>query len=237
MSGNRAGQGSEGRRREHRRERPNGGEGGVAEEVRRALDRLEKAVEGLAATAGDAIAGRAASFIDEVADRLERDLGRNASRKRRRRRRAERHWTFDRPSAKRLSRDRQRAKLAGVCAGIAHYYGMEPWVVRCMAVTGLIFLPSIVFPAYWILFFVMNHSGGGERRNRHRARPTNGGADRASEAPELGARFSPRRSLRNVQADLMQAELRLRRMEFLVTSGQYDLHKEFNELDGRRAGN
>ena len=106
---------------------PNGGEGGVAEEVRRALDRLEKAVEGLAATAGDAIAGRAASFIDEVADRLERDLGRNASRKRRRRRRAERHWTFDRPSAKRLSRDRQRAKLAGVCAGIAHYYGMEPW--------------------------------------------------------------------------------------------------------------
>ena len=34
----------------------------------------------------------------------------------------------------------------------------------------------------------------------------------------------------------MQAELRLRRMEFLVTSGQYDLHKEFNELDGRRAG-
>ena len=30
----------------------------------------------------------------------------------------------------------------------------------------------------------------------------------------------------------MQAELRLRRIEAQVTSGRYELHQEFNELDG-----
>lgn len=227
------GQGAEGPHRDPRRDARAGGEGrGGAEDLRRALGRLEKVVEKLAATAGGAIAGRAAAVIDEVTGRLERDFGRRASRKRRRH---DRHWSFDRPASKRLSRDRRRAKIAGVCAGIANYYGMEPWVVRCMAVTGLIFLPSIVFPAYWILFFVMHRSRRRERCARRPARPTDGGLGQPSEAPELGAKLSPRRSLRNVRADLMQAELRLRRMEFHITSGQYELQKEFNELDDRPA--
>ena len=55
-------------------------------------------------------------------------------------------------------------------------------------------------------------------------------------APELGPKLSPRRSLRNLRADLAQVELRLRRIEFHVTSGRYELQKEFNELTGGRPG-
>lgn len=229
MSGNRDRPGAErSRRRSEGRRGSVPGAGGA--DVRAALARLEQAVERLAATAGDAIAGRAASYINDAADRLERDFAGGRPRRRRRHRPRERRWPLERPPAERLRRDARRGKIAGVCAGIASYYGAQPWVVRCIALTGLIFLPSIVFPAYWILFFVMSRPGEGGAKGKRSAAPHAGQGAQAAEAPEWGAGISPRRSLRNVQAALMQAELRLRRMEFHVTSGQYDLHKEFNEL-------
>jgi phage shock protein C len=114
----------------------------------------------------------------------------------------------------------------GVCAGLARYYGVENWVIRCIAVTGLLFLPSIVFPAYWVAYFVLDvpPQEGGSRRNSTRR-------DTPSELPELGPNIAPRQSLRNVAADLTEVELRLRRMESHVTSGQYELQKELNKID------
>ena len=94
------------------------------------------------------------------------------------------------------------------------------------AVTGLLFLPSIIFPAYWIAYFVMDTppKEDGKRRRGNRD-------DHTSPAPELGPQLSPRRSLRNVQEDLTEVELRLRRMESHVTSGQYELQRELNRID------
>ena len=55
--------------------------------------------------------------------------------------------------------------------------------------------------------------------------------------PELHAELSPRRNLRNVQTDLREVELRLRRMETHVTSGQYELQRELHKIDdGSQAG-
>lgn len=137
--------------------------------------------------------------------------------------------TFKRPRVRGLHRG-EDAKIAGVCSGIAEHYGAESWVVRCIAVTGLIFMPSITFIGYWILYFVMDDPSSDEAgeppetpRHRHSA-----------EAPELGTRLSPRRSLRTVRAHLAQAELRLRRMEHHVTSGHYELHREFNRIEPDR---
>ena len=119
-----------------------------------------------------------------------------------------------------------------MCAGIANYFGAELWVARCLAITGLIFMPSIVFPAYWIMYFVM--SPPPDKNTDTEAAVADGRSDHTSPAPELGAKLSPRRSLRNVRADLTQAELRLRRIETHVTSGQYELQRELNRLDGDR---
>ena len=60
--------------------------------------------------------------------------------------------------------------------------------------------------------------------------------DHTSPAPEFGPKFSPRRSLRNVQADLNEAELRIRRMESHVPSGQYELQKELHKIDDGKPG-
>jgi phage shock protein C len=136
---------------------------------------------------------------------------------------------------RKLYRDPARQKIGGVCAGVARYYGVEAWVVRCIAVTALLFFPTIVFPAYWIAYFVMDKPpkpNGDSKRARARSSGRHGRRDHRSPAPELGPQFSPRYSLRNVQADLTEVELRLRRMETHVTSGQYELQRELNKIDG-----
>jgi phage shock protein C len=157
-----------------------------------------------------------------------------------------------RPRTRRLCLDPRRRRIAGVCAGIARYYGMEPWVVRLIAITGLLFLPGIVFPAYWVAYFVMERPSGeyarwpstrwmrmqarSHRGHRHRRRRSRSRDEYSSPAPELGPRISPRRGLRDVQADLTEVELRLRRIEAHVTSGRYELQRELHAIDNGATG-
>jgi phage shock protein C len=215
-----------------------GRSGSNPSEFQDAVERLETAVHELVNSAKDQFSDRATAFIDETTSRLEREFGpRNRSssdsesaQERMRARRRDRHRRSSTRMAqrsRRLCRDREHQKIAGVCAGIANYYGVESWVVRCVAVTGMLFLPSIVFPAYWIMYFVMDKPAKGAMpNNNRRARK-----DHSSPAPELGTQLSPRRSLRNAQVDLAEVELRLRRMESHVTSGQYELQRELNKID------
>jgi phage shock protein C len=195
--------------------------------------RLERAVQEVVVTARERFSDRATTFIDDTTTRLEQELGRRS-------RRPDpgpgsRRMDPEDEVPRKLYRDRQRQKIGGVCAGIARYYGVEPWVVRLIVVTGLLFFPSIVFPAYWIAYFVMSKGPKDERAGR-RQDGRHGRGDHRSPAPELGSRLAPRYSLRNVQADLTEVELRLRRMETHVTSGQYELQRELNKIDSGASG-
>ena len=246
--------------------------------VEDAARRFQETVEDLASRAGDEMGERAAEFLDDAADRLrgEREAGSGSRKERSRsRRRRGRHWGYEPDDwrrarsgdyepygwgwrSRKLYLDDDNGKLVGVCGGIANYFGMEAWVVRCIAVTGLIFMPQIVFPAYWVAYFVMDHPPDGEgddedgkrkrrrrrwkprpprppgmrRRARDRDRDAEDGPrhDHTAPAPEMGVRFSPRRSLRAVQADFTELELRLRRMETHVTSGQFELQRELGKI-------
>ena len=214
-----------------RRDDPRGGgsSGGRSGDFQAALARLERAVQRLVGTARDEFSERATSLLDDTTSRLEQELGRRGRGEPRSRSAAS---LRDRLSVGRtLYRDPSRGKIGGVCAGIARYYGLEPWVVRLIAVTALLFFPSIVFPAYWIAYFVMGKppkNGYSRMAGRHDRGPR----DDSSPAPELGPRLSPRHSLREVQADLTEVELRLRRMETHVTSDQYELQRELHKIDG-----
>ena len=258
-----------------RSDRGRGGDRNLEDAARR----FQETVEDLAGRAGDEMGERAAAFLDDAADRLRGEREDTSGSRERRsgsRRRRGRHrqygpywhgssargrsglygdygsWEW---RSRKLYLDDENGKIVGVCAGIANYFGMEGWVVRCIAVTGLIFMPSIVFPAYWVAYFVMDHAPEGEeeekgkgkrRRGKRRRRrdrdmrraeaPDANAEDRArrdhtAPAPEMGVRFSPRRSLRAVQADFTELELRLRRMETHVTSGQFELQRELHRID------
>jgi phage shock protein C len=220
----------------------------MSSEFQQAVDRLEQAVHDLVGSATSEISDRATAFLNDTTSRLEQELGglkgprgqSDASARMQARRRARARERSERmlERSPRLTRDVENAKIVGVCAGIANYYGVEAWVVRCIAVTGLLFFGSIVFPAYWIMFFVMDSPGKDEssrreprsRRRRGRRQSTSD-RDAIEPLPELHRDSSPRRNLRNVQADLREVELRLRRMETHVTSGQYELQRELNKID------
>ena len=67
-------------------------------------------------------------------------------------------------------------RIAGVCAALARYFAMDTFTVRMLAVTGLIFIPQVAFPAYWICYFMLDErddrldSGNLSRRQRRKQR-------------------------------------------------------------------
>lgn len=209
-------------------------------EMREALDRLEKAVESLASTARDEWSTKAAAFIEDTTAKLEREAGgrRERSRARRHRRRRERRGSdaelyFDTPRTTRLYRDRQRGKIAGVCAGLAAYLGIRTWVVRVLAVTGLIYLGPVVLPLYLVGMFLLPEMPREDVAAAPGATSVGAGAAAAPAVEREGSREtrSPRRDFRDTQALMSQAELRLRRMEAHVTSDQYELRKQLSRLE------
>ncbi len=168
---------------------------------------------------------------DSGSQRADREyLSRRERRRRRRHHRRSRFNESGEPGYRtsRLYRDTRRRMIAGVCAGLARYWGMERWVVRCLAITGVIFMGSIVIPAYLIAMFVIPRMPYGDDPQESTSPPS---TDHRSPAPELGARLSPRTSLSAAQAALDQVELKLRRMESYVTSGQYELQRELKKID------
>lgn len=216
-------------------------------EFQQAVDRFETAVQELVGSATSEFGDRATNFLNETTATLERELGGfgirsgetrdgHAAARMSARRRARARYRSERVLERnpRLCRDDENAKIVGVCAGIANYYGIEAWVVRCIAVTGLLFFGSIVFPAYWIMYFVMDSPDSRKqakrdsRRRRRRSRTRNGNEE---PMPETRQGENPRRNLRNVQTDLQEVELRLRRMESHVTSDQYELQRELHKIE------
>ena len=232
--------------------------------------RLEKAVQDLISVAKDEFADRASSLVEDTTEKLQRELksrrtqekqteagsedepGTNGSRStvhergghrrhRRSRRRLRRSEKRRLNRAGMLTRDTRNQKICGVCAGIAKYRGVDAWVVRFIAVTGLIFIPQVTFPAYIIACIVLSKEPRGARNlvGRKGRNVDESVYEPESESePEqerkrtaTDAEITPRYQLKNVQAVLDQAELRLRRMESHITSGHYELQKELNSID------
>ena len=226
-----------------------------------AMSRLESAVQEIVSVTTGQLTERATSLLNDTSKRLESDLRLRRvtddpeverGQARRRRRSRYRHRLVDRaervnPKSGRLYRDPENEKIGGVCAGIARYFGVETWTVRLCALSGLMFLPGIVFPAYWIAYFIMDtpesSTDGAEgrkgskrsRRRKRHSRPDRSDSSRARGAAAVGDEppqpFVAGRRLRYAGADLTEAELRLRRLESFVTSDQYELQKELAKIE------
>jgi len=128
-------------------------------------------------------------------------------------------WT-DSTRRFRLWRDTERGILAGVCAGIADYAGIEPVIVRIAAVAGLIFffVPTIV--AYLIFAVAL------------RPKPPALYESRDEEAFWRGVNTAPTDTFQSLRSKFRDLEERLRRMEGQVTSGDFELHRKFRDLGG-----
>lgn len=217
-----------------RRERRRTERGASAEDrIQEAVERIERAARDLSASATD----RAADYIEGVAERISSPDTRSQSR-----RDEVASWPWSgQPRTPSLARDRENGKLLGVCAGIANYYGLQSWVVRLIALTGLVFLTSVTLVGYLVAAIVMDPKPKGRmprlrpprtrrsRRGRHRA-------GKHAKDPVETYSWIPRQRLRDVRSEFDQMELKLRRMETHVTSGHYELHRELAELEKRDSG-
>lgn len=215
-----------------RRERRATERGASAEDrIQEAVERIERAARDLSASATD----RAADYIEGVADRISPTRSES-------RRADAASWPWSgQPRTPSLCRDRENGKLLGVCAGIANYYGLQSWVVRLIALTGLVFLTSVTLVGYFVAAVVMDPKPKGRRsrlrpprtrRSRRRQRRARKHAEDSDEAYS----WIPRQRLRDVRSQFDQMELKLRRMEAHVTSAHYDLHRELAELEKRDVG-
>jgi phage shock protein C len=53
-----------------------------------------------------------------------------------------------------LVRPRDQRVLAGVCAGLGHRFGVQPWIARLLFVLLLMVVPGsqiLVYPILWVL--------------------------------------------------------------------------------------
>jgi phage shock protein C len=131
-----------------------------------------------------------------------------------------------------LLRDDANGKIAGVCAGIADYFGWELWLVRIVTVSAFFLgaggLVLVLYIAAWVVL---------EKKSKAAVKGTTiDSASLATEKPvEVKTRLwqrgeAPKEALQHLSSQFNQLELRLRDMERHVTSARFQLNREFNNL-------
>ncbi|HET6184662.1 MAG TPA: envelope stress response membrane protein PspC [Acetobacteraceae bacterium] len=120
----------------------------------------------------------------------------------------------------RVYRDTERGWIAGVCAGIADYMGVDPLPVRLAAVLLLVFffVPTLVSYAAFAIIL--------------RPKPPAAFASPEQEALWRRLRTEPAAVLGRLAARLRGIDGRIRRIETLVTSDEFELRRGFRDLGG-----
>ena len=116
-----------------------------------------------------------------------------------------------------LYKDKQNAKLMGVCAGIADYTGINALWVR-LAALALIPMTGFVIPAYFIAGFLLNR-----KPQHHYAVP---------EETQYWQRVrqSPRRTAREIRSQMKDIDRRLAGVETFYVSANPRLSQEIEQL-------
>lgn len=117
-----------------------------------------------------------------------------------------------------LYRDKQNAKLMGVCSGIADYTGVHVLWVR-LALIMLIFMTGGgVIPFYFIAGLLLNK------------KPPYLYSDKQEEKYWQGVRQSPKRTAREISAKMKDVNRRLAEVENFYVSSNPRLNAEIERL-------
>lgn len=127
--------------------------------------------------------------------------------------------TDDRPSPNRLYRDTRNGMMFGVCAGIAEYFAVQPWMVRVFWALGLLMFAPPTVVTYLVLAAMLPKKPEQLYRNREEERFWQ------------GVRVDPAQSFSELRHRFRELEQRLRRMESYVTSRSYRVQREIDDLD------
>ncbi len=130
------------------------------------------------------------------------------------------HPHHETPRYNKLYLDKKNGKICGVCAGLADYTGIDITIIRIVAILGLISPASgVVVIAYFLLCWLVD------------AKPKDLFESKAEDKFWQGVRTQPKNTIRDVRHKFREIERRLRAAEAHVTSREYKLNKEFEDLE------
>ncbi len=117
-----------------------------------------------------------------------------------------------------LYRDKNNAKLMGVCSGIAEYTGIETVWIRVAAVVSIFISQGLTVPAYFIAGFLLNK------------KPAHLYKDAREEQYWQRVRQSPKRTAREIRARFRDIDRRLADVETYYVSNNPRLTAEIEQL-------
>jgi len=121
-------------------------------------------------------------------------------------------------SRRRFVRNADKAIIAGVCAGLADYFGFNLKATRVLAFIALCMATPVTLLIYFGTVFLIPSASVDERRMDH--------------DPEFrqALRAAPAQTLGDVRRKFQRLDGRLARLERYVTSSRFSLDQEFRKL-------
>jgi phage shock protein C len=126
--------------------------------------------------------------------------------------------TYESISQRRFYRNKDRAVVAGVCAGLADYFGFNLKVTRILAVICLLVAMPMTLLVYFGTVFLVPAMPDFGRRHNH--------------DPDFrrAVRSAPKQTVGDVRRRYQSLDSRLARLERYVTSPRFNLDQEFRKL-------
>ena len=140
-----------------------------------------------------------------------------------------------------LYRDPSNGKIAGVCAGLADYFGWETWLVRILVVSGVLLGMGwfiVIYIAGWFILDKKNGSakkGSNKFKNRFQEKAESIKDDFAGESIKVKSRIwqagePPKQAFHDIRRKFKNLERELIKMERYVTSPEFTISREINKL-------
>ncbi len=136
-----------------------------------------------------------------------------------------------------LFRDPTKGKIAGVCAGLAEYFGWEAWLVRILVVSGVLLGMGwfvILYIAGWFILdkkpsrFSPKQVAKNVKEKLHEEEIFNESIKVKAKIWQSGE--LPKQAVRDISLKFKSLEHELRNMERYVTSPEFTVSREINKL-------
>ena len=144
-----------------------------------------------------------------------------------------------------LYRNPTNGKIAGVCAGIADYFGWETWLVRILVVSAVLFGMPFLILGYIAAWFILDKNPKGQvKRNKYNRagtsthsqyEGTSKGDEQENESIKVKARVwqsgePPKQAFHDIRRKFSSLEKQLQAIEYYVTSSEFTVAREINKL-------
>ncbi|MGG6322101.1 envelope stress response membrane protein PspC [Vibrio cholerae] len=128
-------------------------------------------------------------------------------------------------SKRELYRDPYNGKIAGVCAGLANYFGLEVWLVRILVITAALLGGTFLVLVAYVAMALMLEKLPKQYREDIRSQQAH-----TLKSKPWAQGQAPKELLHMLDRDLSQVESRIRGVEAYVTSEAFKVNREFRKL-------